>query len=377
MHRTLSSILISTTVLICISKAQAQATPATQPSTAPSGTHYAIRVVQIPDNPQAVVLRDYNVILERLVEKRHKSGVELDTEPVLRDVDSVHVKMTLIAEQPIAKEAMDQLIGDLQAELNERHDRWKADQLEPSIRTIDRSAAKVNQLTRDLTRRQSNARSLTERADVSPTGIREAASAMDAEQQRLELEQVGKAARRRAIEEEIALQSRKIEQRVSEDLIAVELQTIVEAREQVVKQNKMLQEQGQMSDRELGQSIAAAAEARAKLLQRRLDATAEVGGETLEALNQELTTLAIDLAELEARLKYVENERTELAEAMREVEPIPALEAELQAARLTLNRAESELETIRTELIDSEPPKITVISGENLETPPAPDSLFP
>ncbi|MBA3272986.1 MAG: hypothetical protein H0T11_03820, partial [Chthoniobacterales bacterium] len=206
-------------------------------------------------------------------------------------------------------------------------------------------------------------------------GIQDAAATMDAERQRLELENVGKTARRRAIEEHIAEQAARIAARVKEDPIAAELEKVVQAREVSVKRAQKLHESAAAPASDVSDAVATAAEARAKLLQRRLDAGTEVGGETLEALNRELTTLSIDLHEIEARFDFVKKELEKLSEATRALSDISYLEAAIAEAREMKKQTTATWERVQWTIGASSPPRIDVIFSDDRKTSPK-DDLF-
>ena len=87
-----------------------------------------------------------------------------------------------------------------------------------------------------------------------------------------------------------------------------ELQKVVDAREKQLDLTKKSYAAGQNTSAEVQQVAAQAAEARAKVAERKRDALTSAGGEALGALNRELRMLSIDRAEQEARYKLVSDQ---------------------------------------------------------------------
>lgn len=362
---------------------RAQTAPATQaattaPATAPSGTHYAVRIVRIPNNDLQPDHDEIQQMIPRLAAKRMQApGLVVDTGLVSSTATNRDYHIAAKTREPIAKEMIDQLLLDFEKEMKTEHSYHQNALRDPATAYHRRAEFRLGQLTSEAQDRREHARQVTGRADSSVEGIQKAAATMDAERQRLELEKVGKTARRQAIEDQVASQSKQIEARVKEDPIAAELEKVVDAREQAVTRMQKHLEAGQpFTASEISDAVATAAEARARLLQRRLDATAEVGGETLEALNRELTTLSIDLHELDARLEFIKNELRTLGQATRTLAPIEQLEADIAEARETKKKTAAVLEGIQRQISESGTPTIEVISSENLKMAPGAESLF-
>jgi len=175
---------------------------------------------------------------------------------------------------------------------------------------------------------------LTQRADVSRASLAKAANHMDEEVEALALEQAGADARQKALEVTIAQQAKRAEAAVQADEVAVELQKVVDARTTQVKRMEQLHATGAVPNTDVDGAMAALAEARARLAERRQQTAAAAGGSALVDWNRELQNLSIGNAERRAKLKFLEERRQGLAEALQRSD-------ELSRYRATMSLIES------------------------------------
>jgi hypothetical protein len=149
------------------------------------------------------------------------------------------------------------------------------------------------------------------RTDLSRESIMAAAKALETEEQKLQMDQVGHTARQEALMQRIADIAAKAERRADEDPVAAELKKIVALRERELDLAKKRCDAGQMPTSEVGAIEIKVAEARAEWLKRREAAGSLAGRDLLAKLNEELSTLEVDNAETAARLDHI---RIQLAE---------------------------------------------------------------
>ena len=146
------------------------------------------------------------------------------------------------------------------------------------------------------------------RTDLSRESIMASAKAMETQEQKLQMDQVGRAARQKALAQRIEQIAAKAEARAAEDPVAAELKKVVDLREQELGRAKQLNKVGQMSETEVGAIEIKVAEARAEWLKRREAAGSLAGRDLLAKLNEELLTLEVDNAETAARYEHIEKQ---------------------------------------------------------------------
>jgi hypothetical protein len=207
--------------------------------------------------------------------------------------------------RPAAAEFLDGIIDrvqkEMQADFKDRRDRQLSAR-EIEVQEIRRQRDESSQRLDDY---RAMLRKQTGRLDVTPANLREAMSKLQDEHQQLELDLRGKEARAAALADAIAELTKEANAKNNSDDVLAELQQVVEAREKQLELMKKNYASGLNSSVEVQQVAAQAAEARAKVAERKRDAIAAAGGEALSALNRELRMLSIDRAEQEARFKLV------------------------------------------------------------------------
>lgn len=262
---------------------------------------------------------------------------------------------------PVAAEIADELVQftrDYAANQQKR-------ELERAMKYVDAAQQRSAEAEQQIKQIRQRLRDLSGRSDISHQTLTNALSAIDEEVQKLKLERLAKESRRRALEEEIAKATKRIETRVESDSIAAELQKVVEAREQSVQQLRRMHESGQASQTEVAEGVAKAAEARARLLQQQRDAAAAAGGSALETFNRELMTLAIDAREIEAKLDYLEERLPALRAAVELLDESVRTENEARDARQNLDQARETMRRIRLHAENEQPPKVLLKESSN------------
>jgi chromosome segregation ATPase len=191
---------------------------------------------------------------------------------------------------------------------------------------------------------------LTQRAETSKASLSKAASHLDEEAETLELEQAGADARQRALEAAIAQQSKRAEAAVQKDEVASELQKVVDARTAQVKRMEQLQATGAVPNTDVDGATAALAEARARLAERRQQTAAAAGGAALSEWNKELLNLSVANAERHAKLKFLEDRREGLAEALQKADDLARYKDAMGRADSDRREAKRSLDSVEEEL---------------------------
>jgi chromosome segregation ATPase len=290
----------------------------------------------------------------------------------LEQVDAALIKLEVFLPEhgvpPRAKEWLDAVAADAPKALAPLFEPMRTKPLALAQQARDEAAARYAQATAELQARRDHVRDIAGRADVSPKDIADAVSKLEEEKQTLELNLMGKKARRDAMQTQIAKQSAAIEKKVQQDPIATELQKAVEAREQKVDFVRRQMGQGVASASDVTDAVAAAAEAKAKLLQRRRDAAAEAGGDALEAFNRDLLTLSVDIQEIQAKLDFVQDRLKHLRGASDQTDALQRALDQAKAAEDELDSKAAELRKVQHELAAAPTAGMTVIAGEDRAT---------
>jgi chromosome segregation ATPase len=185
---------------------------------------------------------------------------------------------------------------------------------------------------------------LTQRAETSKASLSKAASHLDEEAEALALEQAGADARQKALEAAIAQQSKRAEAAVQKDEVAAELQKVVDARTAQAKRTEQMQATGAVANTDLDSVMAALAEARARLAERRQQTAATAGGAALAEWNKELLNLSVANAERHAKLKFLEDRRQGLAEALQKADDLGRYKDAMARADSARRSAQQEIE---------------------------------
>lgn len=187
--------------------------------------------------------------------------------------------------------------------------------LQDAMEKRDQLRARRDRLASELHDVQSSLRKEADAVDVSPATIRQLLASLQTQRESLSLDLVAKQARAEALTEQVAKFSEQLAKKVDDDPVAKELQTVVEYQQKSMERLQAQQKAGVVTNAEADKAVADLAEARAKLLERKSVAAAAAGGDTLAAWNKELMTLAVDKAELNARLKEINGRLDRLTDA--------------------------------------------------------------
>jgi chromosome segregation ATPase len=212
---------------------------------------------------------------------------------------------------PRAREAADAAVPALMESLTPPSQQ----ELKFSIEKRDQLRLRRDRLAAELRDIQSSLRKQADAVDVSPATIRQLLASLQTQRESLSLDLVANQARADALTEQIAKFSEQLAKKVDDDPVAKELQTVVEYQQKSMQRMQEQQKAGVVTNAEADKAVADLAEVRAKLLERKSVAAAAAGGDTLAAWNKELMTLAVDKAELNARLKEINGRLDRLTDA--------------------------------------------------------------
>lgn len=206
-------------------------------------------------------------------------------------------------------------------------------------------------------------------ADSSAQNARELTENLESQYETAEIDIAGKEARQAALTTVIAKVDEQVGSQVNSDPIVQQLEAVVGARESELDGVKKSFANGG-SSQNMNQDIAALAEAKAAVLERKEAAAQAAGGDTLHTWNTDLLSLSVDLAELHAR----ENVMKSRLEALKRVVGIleekrseaDAMQASLKDVNDELNKTQEIAAPPGRDLAAREP-KLTVV--ESKDTP--------
>jgi hypothetical protein len=370
----------------CSTRAIAKEPPAT--TQAISNTRYAHRSISVSSS--AEYSPDFNEVISFLERKAAEMGPTMLNLPaekmdppnfvVTTGVDGrgkmmLDLKVNAQDEpslRPAAKEFLNAMVSSLETYIRDDFQNRKERAIHLARREQDVSSAQLDDATAQTQALRAKLRELAGRADVSTQGVTAAVSRLEEEKEKLELDLLGKKARREALEKEIAGQADRLQKQAQTDPVVAELKKVVEAREAKLKQVRQQYDSGAASQREVNDSVVEVAEARAKLAEReRGGGNGEGGGgQILEALNRERITLSVDLQELEARLKLVETRLPGLRSAMDQLDALQRAEGDLKNARDALAASTNHLRDMSRRLESADPPQVLITQTEDREVAP-------
>ena len=285
-----------------------------KPTTAPSGTVYAFRQIALARPGDAGTLP----AMVALAAEKHADMLGLPPERAPQLVQLVPTAsagtLTLHAYLESAKLPPDKLRADefltrvtesLEQQLRDHYlQNSGIIRAKEDVYTVERS---LRDLRDEISRTEQQIRQATGRADASVDAIRGSAPKLDDERLALKLQLVGKQARQQALASAIDRLSKAAAERAKEDPVAAELEKVVVARERALTRTLKIREAGQpVTEGDVSAAEVALAESRARMLERRDAVSQENGGDLLTALNRELATVSIDVAEAEAKLAEAE-----------------------------------------------------------------------
>jgi len=215
---------------------------------------------------------------------------------------------------------------------------------------------RVEEAQERLAKLRSNLRAITRRVDVSPETLRGAITRLEDERDKLALDTESMAVRKKAIQDTIAEITEKSAQEMKKDRVAVELEKLVQGREEEVRRMQKLAAENTISAAQLEESQARLGEARVKLWERQEVINRTAGGEVLADLNKELAMLSINSMESTHRLKRLQSMVDEYAKAVDQIDELENLQAAKAAAQQSALETENRVAEHMRQLRQLQPP---------------------
>jgi cell division protein FtsB len=204
-------------------------------------------------------------------------------------------------------------------------------------------------------------------ADVSPQSVLELLQTLEGQYEATGIDIEGKAARQAALANAIAKLGDEVELKLNADLIAQQLQVVVDERNKALDADNGLFKIGGAQMADITRDTAALAEAKAAVLERKEAAAEAAGADTIHRWNDDLLSLSVDLAELHARSDALKNRLEMLKKAMDEMEGRPSedsLEKSLEAVNDQLDKLQLTLNAEKPVAgLAAAQPKLTVLES--------------
>jgi hypothetical protein len=320
--------------------------------------------------------RDVVAIIARTLSQRIQSSVEADATNFLVGLDLVPERASVSNDLQFWVLVISYRKPNGE-DFDEKHVRelWdKArEQMEAALRQVQRTAldrrhaeldrehSRLNSVKNEYEQKANNAVAKLLVMDSNSSGTPEQTQQQLADTVnqlwQLKLDRISIAARREAIEQRIDYLRKLADESVDQDPVLAELQKIVDIREQQLAISKQLFESGagQTSAGDVRQADAAVAEARIELLKAKRAAARDANGTVLAALNDELSKLFVQDAELKARGSALE----EMVDGLQERASV--------VTRTDIERAEQDLKRLRSGLDATEQAMLDLGSRRNEE----------
>ncbi len=273
----------------------------------------------------------------------------------------------------VAREVADDLVKRLRQRIMQNAQGALAEQTARLAEERNRTAAELQQAREQLNQLRAKMREATGRADASSERIRDELNQLEDARQEIQLELESRAARMKALTDNIAQVSARVEEKVKNDPVATELQKVVEVREKQAELVKSQVERGQSSRAEYEEALAQAAEARARLLDRRSETAESAGGDAVRSWNREIMSLSVDTAELQAKLDRLSQRLANYQKVMDDLDQLDALHEQVETAQDSLRQIDAHLREMQRQLARVRPPRSIVLESDENVTTGTPD----
>ena len=184
------------------------------------------------------------------------------------------------------------------------------------------------------------------------------------EKQNLEMELARLQGRMPAIEEQIRRIKDEIDEKVRGDQVSDELKKIVDLQVRHLEAVQKLAESGRVQEAEIADAQEKVARAKIELAKRREQIGASAGTDQLAKLNNELATLAIDMAEKNAMLKVINKQLNQTQQQLTAADISDPQVSRMRMAAQALEIAERRVNELNARLLDLQIPTVSILGGE-------------
>ncbi|HNO77269.1 MAG TPA: hypothetical protein PKN33_04335 [Phycisphaerae bacterium] len=232
--------------------------------------------------------------------------------------------------------------------------------------------AELNQARTEFHKIMTERQAFREKNNVSDPTYRNLVNLLDSlahDRDKMELERSVFQARRDAMQEQVARLSKEATQEPVEKPVVEQLRKIVAIRQEALQKTEDMAQTGRISHSELDAIRVEVAQAQAELARAEEDAQRdfaarmhEMGGNFIVDMNHELTRMAIDEADMEAKYKATVERMHNVREALKVSEEFELLGGKrLDIARSRLEDVQRNLAEIERRIETTVRPKMTII----------------
>jgi hypothetical protein len=200
--------------------------------------------------------------------------------------------------------------------------------------------------------------------DISEKVLLDDRGGLFRERQNLEMELARLRGRMPAIETQIRRIKDEIDEKVQGDQVSEELKKILDLQVKHLEAVKKLAESGNAQGAEVADAEEKVARAKIELAKRREQIGVSAGTDQLAKLNNELATLAIDMAEKSAMLDVVKKQLAQTQQQLTAADISDPQVARIRMAAQALEIAERRVNELNARLLDLQIPTVSILGGE-------------
>jgi len=262
--------------------------------------------------------------------------------------------------KPAAKEFMDALIGNLRSSLTKAFEDYKA-RFKDQHQLADAEATRAEE---DLREKQKTLREIAGSRDLDRTQILADIRRLRQEVQAAKMNQASSQVIIEATSKRISEIQTKIQERLENDSITMELRAIVEMSDKLLILAKQAVEAGKMPAEKLEETKKNLALARIELAKRRESLTKSAGGNLIESLNKELSDRMIGATQDGQRILDLENELVEADSLLVKTDDYELLALKTDIAKQNLQESMLWCDRMSRQIRLLQPPMVSILGGE-------------
>ena len=262
--------------------------------------------------------------------------------------------------KPAAKEFMVALVGTLRSSLTKAFEDYKA-RFKDQHQLADAEATRAEE---DLREKQKTLREIAGSRDLDRTQILADIRRLRQEVQAAKMNQASSQVIIEATSKRISEIQTKIQERLENDSITMELRAIVEMSDKLLILAKQAVEAGKMPAEKLEETKKNLALARIELAKRRESLTKSAGGNLIESLNKELSDRMIGATQDGQRILDLENELVEADSLLVKTDDYELLALKTDIAKQNLQESMLWCDRMSRQIRLLQPPMVSILGGE-------------
>ena len=262
--------------------------------------------------------------------------------------------------KPAAKEFMDALIGNLRSSLTKAFEDYKA-RFKDQHQLADAEATRAEE---DLREKQKTLREIAGSRDLDRTQILADIRRLRQEVQAAKMNLASSQVIIEATSKRISEIQAKVQERLENDSITMELRAIVEMSDKLLVLAEQAVEAGKMPADKLEETKKNLALARIELAKRRESLTKSAGGNLIESLNKELSDRTIGATQDGQRILDLEKELVEADSLLVKTDDYELLALKTDIAKQNLQESMLWCDRMSRQIRLLQPPMVSILGGE-------------